>query len=120
MTTQTQLFNDFDNPQARRTDPETSHDAAKDALLSASQGRLLVMRWLLKRPMTDFELAHATHWQQTSIGKRRGECMKAGLVEPVMCGDQVIKRPAPSGSLAIVWAPTLAGSEWYHAHKEAA
>lgn len=95
----------FQEPLARGTDPQTSHDAAADAKLKASKGRLLVLNTLKERgPLTDFELAHYTGWQQTSIGKRRGECMAAGLVEP-----EEVKRTTPSGSWARVWGLTQAG-----------
>lgn len=69
-------------PAARATDPETSHTAAKNATLGASAGRLAVLRCLLtKGPLTDFELADVTHLQQTSIGKRRGECRDGQVAE---------------------------------------
>lgn len=102
----------FEEPVARKTDPITSHEAAADATMRASHGRLLALRTLFNSgPLTDFELAARTGWQQTSIGKRRGECFHAGLVEadadPVS-GDKR-KRPAPSGSMALVWRITKAG-----------
>ena len=53
-------------------------------------------------PLTDFEIADFTGWQQTSIGKRRGECAKAGLVI-----DTGKRRASPSGSSAIVWESRL-------------
>lgn len=98
----------FSPPVARSSDPETSHAAARDATMSASAGRLLALRTLSERgPRTDFELAEITGWQQTSIGKRRGECAAAGLVEKT---EQ--RRPSPSGSSAIVWKITAAGYEF--------
>jgi hypothetical protein len=104
----------FDQPMARNTDPETSHEAAEDAKSHSSKGHLLAMRFLLLRPMTDYELASATGWQQNSIGKRRGELMNAGLV--VVHRDEegnVVKRLTPSGSRARVWDATVKGREWY-------
>jgi len=94
----------------RKTDPDTSAMAASDAIKSGSYGRLLALRtlkdhWL--NGLTDFELATATGWQQTSIGKRRGECVDQGWVE-----NSGQKRPAPSGSLAIVWRITEAGIDY--------
>lgn len=98
---------DFTKPTARASDPETSHEAAEDASFHASYGRRLVLQALSVRPMTDFELAELTGWQQTSIGKRRHECMEAGLVCVLKEGeDKVAKRPAPSGSMARVWRLT--------------
>lgn len=98
-------------PLARSTDPETSHEAAEDATMRASRGRLLVLEVLAKLgAKTDFELADSTGWQQTSIGKRRGECVAAGLVQVSIDGKgAVIKRQTPSGSLARVWEITPAG-----------
>ena len=72
----------FPPPMARQTDPDTSHAAAADATINASAGRLAALRVLYGYgPMTDFGLARHTGLQQTSIGKRRGECVTAGLVE---------------------------------------
>jgi len=42
--------------------------------------------------------------QQTSAGKRRGELRDAGYIE-----DGLMRRPAPSGSMAIVWCITAKG-----------
>jgi hypothetical protein len=54
--------------------------------------------------LTDFELAARLSRQQTSSGKRRGELRDLGLV-----ADTGRRRPAPSGSAAIVWAITPLG-----------
>jgi hypothetical protein len=54
--------------------------------------------------LTDFELADIMGRQQTSAGKRRGELRDIGLVS-----DTGYRRPAPSGSMAIVWAITRQG-----------
>lgn len=100
-------------PLARRSDPETSFEAANDASFRASNGRMLVLKHLAVLPMTDFELATATGTQQTSIGKRRGECMNNGLVRVSLDhrGD-VVKRKTPSGSLARVWELTEDGKTY--------
>lgn len=93
----------FDKPVARRTDPETSHAAARDVTLTASADRLLVLQILSTRSITDFELAAITGRQQTSIGKRRGECKQHDLVREARDGrGEIVKRPAPSGSAAMV------------------
>jgi len=86
---------------ARATDPDTSHEAARDAAPTAQTNRALALRILRDYPggLTDFELAEITGLQQTSIGKRRGELRDAGLVY-----DTGRRRPSPSGSRAIVWA----------------
>ena len=90
-------------PRARRTDPDTSHRAAADATLNAGTHRAKALGLLRAAPdgLTDFELAAMLGLQQTSIGKRRGELRDAGLVE-----DSGKRRPAPSGSAAIVWKAT--------------
>lgn len=87
-------------PVARRTDPETSHLAAKDAQPKAGTHRALALRTLTEHPegLTDFDLARLTGVPQTSIGVRRKELVRAGLV---VATDE--RRKAPSGSLAIVW-----------------
>ena len=101
-------------PAARESDPETSKEAAKDAKLGASAGRLLVLKHLMAGSKTDFELADATGWQQTSIGKRRGECVTFHLVKPMPGLDgRPMKRRTPSGSMARVWGITLAGRDFY-------
>lgn len=103
-------------PGTRTTDPVTSHEAEAKVRPHASYGRRLVLAALALRPATDFELAEATGWQQTSIGKRRGECVALGWVEAVTAPDGTkCKRPSPSGSPAIVWAITQAGRK---AHEE--
>jgi hypothetical protein len=90
----------FPPPVARRTDPATSWSAASDAGVNASthRGRALAALRAAPDGLTDFELADLLGVQQTSIGKRRGELRDAGLVV-----DSGTRRPAPSGSAAIVW-----------------
>lgn len=113
MTDQMNLL-DWQPPAARHSDPETSQMAADRAALGASYGRLQVLGHLLCGPLTDFELAEKTGRQQTSCGKRRGECVDHGLVAPVFDAQgAAVKRPAPSGSLARVWAITDEGREFY-------
>lgn len=91
----------FDPPRARSTDPLTSHLAARDASRNAETNRAKALRLLRDAGnlgLTDFELAELTGIAQTSIGVRRGELVKAGLVERT-----ALRRPSPSGSAAIVW-----------------
>jgi len=103
---------DFDEPNARNTDLETSHEAARDATFKASKHRIFALDALNRfGPLTDFELATRTGLQQTSIGKRRKECQDAGLVTVLLgASGEKIKRPAPSGSSALVWVLTAEGS----------
>lgn len=96
----------FPAQAARASDPITSHEAAQRVARTAATDRALVLRihqqWT--SGLTDFELADLAGRQQTSLGKRRGELRDAGLI----C-DSGHKRPAPSGSLAVVWQITEAG-----------
>jgi hypothetical protein len=107
MTEQPSLF-DVPSPyrSARFTDPETSRRAAADAARSAATHRTRALETLRAHHggLTDFELAALLGVAQTSIGKRRGELRDAGLVE-----DSGVRRPAPSGSAAIVWRIRLGG-----------
>ena len=101
----------FPPPVARVTDPETSHLAAVDATMTATRGRFLALTTLyLHGPLTDFELADHTGLQQNSIGKRRLDCQRVGLVKKHWDGDgKPVRRNAPSGSSAQVWTLTEAG-----------
>jgi hypothetical protein len=94
----------------RNSDPETSRLAAADAAMHARTLRGHVVRLLRELgPMTDFQIADALAAQgipcagQTSAGKRRLEAQRLGDVVPLVVDGEVVKRPAPSGSLAIVW-----------------
>jgi len=111
---------EFPDPQARKEDPETSHDAANDAKRFSKGNRLLALNALNDHgALTDFELAHVTGLQQNSIGKRRGECCAVGFVEKREEFGEVVKRPAPSGSNAIVWAITEKGKAFLRQLKAA-
>jgi hypothetical protein len=108
-------------PTSRNGDRMTSHEAATRAGMRASEGRMLVLLNLTVKPMTDFELAAETGWQQTSIGKRRHECLMNSLVERALDGrGEEVRRPSPSGSPALVWAITQAGREYYKQHSREA
>jgi len=109
-----QTLIDFPVPNARNTDPETSHDAAEDASFKASKHRLLALKALFTYgAMTDYELAARTGLQQNSIGKRRKDCQDAGLVTVLMdVNGGKVRRPAPSGSSALVWTLTATGQDY--------
>jgi hypothetical protein len=85
---------------ARRTDPATSHAAAELRPAARIRDRDRVLEMLRAWPdgLTDFELAQCLGGQQTSLGKRRGELVRAGLVRPTG-----LTRPSPSGARAMVW-----------------
>jgi hypothetical protein len=93
-------------PGARPTDPETSHLAANKTPLLRADDRRAALLIHASRPdgLTDFELAALMGRQQTSAGKRRGELRDAGMI-----ADTTRRRPAPSGSSAIVWSITAYG-----------
>jgi hypothetical protein len=56
--------------------------------------------------LTDFELEARVGVKQTSIGKRRGDLVKAGLVEATG-----LFRPSDTGTASGVWCSTPAGYE---------
>jgi hypothetical protein len=87
-------------PVARHTDPDTSHQAAILAAVRANTNRALALDTLKAHPegLTDFALAAITGVAQTSIGVRRGELVRMGLVEKT-----ALRRLSPSGAKAIVW-----------------
>jgi hypothetical protein len=91
---------------ARRSDPHTSHKAARrtPSLRARDRRRVLLTHALNPHGLTDFELADRVGRQQTSAGKRRGELRDFGYIEET---DRT--RPAPSGASAIVWRVTPAG-----------
>lgn len=104
----------FPFPLARNTDPITSFQAAQNASFKASAHRVkALLAFYDHGAMTDYELASATGLQQNSVGKRRKDCQDAGLVGNLLdeFGEKV-KRPAPSGSPALVWTLTNAGYEY--------
>jgi hypothetical protein len=108
MTKQFELFGFVYGPGARNDDPDTSQLAAKRTPNIRARDRMLVLTEHLAHPfgLTDFELAANLNRQQTSLGKRRGELRDIGLIE-----DTGRRRPAPSGSPAIVWALTAKGRQ---------
>jgi hypothetical protein len=104
----------FQLPTSRPSDPETSHDAARDATFHASKSRLLALYCLAKHgPCTDYELEAFTGRQKNSIGKRRLDCQRAGLVEVLVVDGIKQRRPGPSGSDCLVWQLTSKGRKFY-------
>jgi len=97
--------------RARKTDPQTSHDAAKSVDTSKNEASvLMVLRHL--GGATDHELIRgyqnlltSPYWTKSitlqpeeSIRKRRADLMRRGLVV-----DTGLKRPGESGRLQTVW-----------------
>jgi hypothetical protein len=98
----------FDLGDVRPSDPETSRVAADARPFGVSERhRQLVLHHLERAGrmgLTDFDLEARTGIKQTSIGKRRGDLTRRGLVEPKIGGDGLpVWRPAPSGCPAQVW-----------------
>lgn len=90
---------------ARASDPTTSHDAFKRPGRAVDRLKVLMVHAKHARDgLTDFELAELVRRQQTSAGKRRGELRDKGLIQ-----ETAHRRPAPSGTLAIVWKITPDG-----------
>lgn len=95
-------------PTARRSDPDTSHAAARNLAVSADNDRGLTLLALVDGgPQHDFDLAERLGRKQTSIGVRRKELVTLGLAERA----PVKPRPNRDGSLCIVWQATPAGIE---------
>lgn len=92
---------------ARRTDPATSHIAARAQLDRLTSGQHKVLAALASagdHGMIDHDHQAVNGLIQTSAGKRRGELTKAGLVI-----DTGRTRLSPVGSPAAVWKITPAG-----------
>jgi hypothetical protein len=91
----------------RSSDPETSWQAAFRDLHRRAGDRIRALEVHISRPngLTDFELGDLMGRQQTSAGKRRGELRDIGLI----AAHPTLRRPAPSGSPAIVWVITALG-----------
>lgn len=91
------------HPSVRVSDPDTCVEPSEPRM---SKGRLkaLAAHYLHPDGLTDFELAELTDTAQTSIGVRRAELVKAGLVI-----GTTERRPSPAGSPAIVWRITSQG-----------
>ena len=98
-------------PTARATDPVTSHQAAAaQTPARVNESHRLILALLRWEAMTDFDLARlaSQHLQRkvlpTSLGVRRSELVKAGLV-----ADSGVKGKSDTGSPAIKWCLTEAG-----------
>lgn len=112
---------EFDWTAVRSTDPETSRLAAIYTFPNVGRDRARVLVALAAAGaagLTDFELERETGIKQTSCGKRRGELRDDGLVQALStpdgehpCGRRPVRRLAPSGTPAQVWAVTPAGVE---------
>lgn len=113
MSSQQNLF--FPRRSARATDDVTSVIAAENASRRVPFGRMLALKLHYDHPegLTDFELAELSGWQQTSIGKRRGDLMNPEYFDPPLIEKTGLTRPSPTGSPARVWRITEAGINYY-------
>ena len=98
-------------PTARTSDPVTSHQAAAaQTPAKVRSEHRLVLELLQWEPLTDFELAARASQalgrtvKQTSLGVRRGELCKLGLV-----ADSGTKGTSDTGSPCIRWCLTAQG-----------
>jgi hypothetical protein len=96
----------------RAGSPDTSRNAALDNRPRRSAHQQATLDALAKvgeHGATDFELAALTGLQQTSVGKRRLELVRQGLVDarlvidPETLGLIHDRRPTPSGATSLVW-----------------
>lgn len=108
---------DFDAPAARANDPEPSRLAAVVAIGNAQHGRAVALDALCRaeRPLSDFDLEQITGIKQTSIGKRRLELERAGLVckafvlDPETCDRIPLYGKSPTGSTCGLYEATPQG-----------
>ena len=109
------------SPAARNSDPTPAHLAAVVAIGNVRHGRRAALDALCRadRPLSDFELEDRTGIKQTSIGKRRLELERAGLVckafllDPETFDRVPIYGRSPTGAVCGLYEPTPAGrDEW--------
>lgn len=86
-------------PAARRSDPETSHQAAESMRETAASQRIRIFQYLVANgPKTADELDDALELRPTSAGRRLPELWEAGKARPT-----AEKVPTRSGRLARKW-----------------
>lgn len=100
-------------PTCRPSDAAGARLAANAARVFAGTDRALVLGCHAAHPdgLTDHEMAAILHREQTSVGVRRAELVRLGLVAPVIVDGHQARRPKLPGStvLAGVWAITTEG-----------
>jgi len=100
-------------PNARRTDPKTSHDAAKSVKgITLTKGYIL--RAINKRSRTDVQLLEAyRNYKTAPLASESGiRTRRAELVDMGMIRDSGKRAVLPSGRKAIVWEITSKGVRW--------
>lgn len=102
-------------PAARSTDPATSHEAAAAVTPRAPAHRVVALLALAEagsNGLTDYELEARTGIRQTSIGCRRKDLVRLGLVfERLTYEGEPVRRPGPTGALCQVWCCSWDGYE---------
>jgi hypothetical protein len=95
-----QLSIEFDAPpRARKTDPATSHEAARRAeLFATSHAERIVCALRMRGPSTAHELEPHTRLNYVQIDRRMHELVKAGRIKKTL-----LTRPTPTGGRAQVW-----------------
>lgn len=90
----------------RRTDPQTSRDAARSLDLNRLEAAVLSVLQRADAPgLTTFEIGQASGLDRDSVSPRMPRLVRLGLVE-----DSGFRRqPAGKSRMAIVWAATRAG-----------
>lgn len=101
------------HPVARITDPITSHlAAAAQTPAKVRSEHRLILELLQWEPLSDFDLAQRASQslgrpvKQTSLGVRRGELTKLGLVT-----DSGLRGKSDTGAKCIRWVLTPAGQK---------
>jgi DNA-binding MarR family transcriptional regulator len=103
----------FDPPRARRSDPDTSHEAA-DSMGDggAAQQRLQIMRLLVTlsngNGMNAGEIDAALLWPVSTAGRRMCELRRAGLVRR----DRETHLTPVGRRRAYVYVVTVEGRQW--------
>ena len=97
----------FDLPQARRTDPDTSHEAALSMVGPAGKQRrkIIDLLYVERSGLNAGEIDKALDWPVSTAGRRLHELKTAGLVT-----KNGGTRPTPvGGRLAHIYVTTVAG-----------
>ena len=89
---------------ARKTDPDTSHEAASHVAEFGARQHAVIAQVLRNHgEQTAHEIAEHCAMLPHAILKRLEEMRRAGLAELVMVNDRPLTRKATSGRSARVW-----------------
>ena len=92
----------FAHTHAHAHDPDTSHDAARQAKGLATRHKVII-HWALLDwgPMTSNEIASHCELDYLQVARRINDLKRDGKVE-----DTGLRRASPGGRKAAVWAVT--------------